>query len=827
MMRQACLAVAALLLTVCAAADSVISLDDLETGAASWGRMARVSAPVHGGKWALQWKVAEAPVADSPRFLADWRDFDELTFWAYLPAPVDFHIPLVFVAPGGYYLVDWKLDWSGWKQQHIRLADAKPAHSPAGWDQITSFGFRAQGYGQGPVPPDLVLVFDDFALHSPKDLPVTSLQEWMARERSARVSALKARGNPYFASVLESLQNLKPQPDLPREVTSGWTFRGLSARLLPVAWAAVAEESPRRGDPTLISHACAVVDFLLSQQKDGSWYYARKWPDRSDPNCDRFALGPLMDAVGYLRQTPEGKAAWSRWEGPLRQLVDFQYEKWWRYKANGYTDNIAWGSSACTYPNQDVFVLVIMALAHQFWGEERYLQAAHGIRDALERALLPDGGMHYIGPETECDVYHTINLLWIGRYYKLTGDEKAREILARTVRYYPLAYSNEARPEYYTDCWWKHYWSDSTPYGPEVVASVTGDGQNKWLADRAMERTGIGADDSAVYAGMFYRPDVTPRPLDDGWLVFDRNIGGPRGRFGDWYFAGVVGGGARDTFVGGMVSRPDRAQPLMGAFLAANIEVGLREGGSRDSSCLYISGPDDQTSVALHGEAAVLGARYIPRRAYINSVFNPQVPVTDWLGTQVWLLTRNGLVGLVELEATREQTVPFLGGELRFGPNEELVAQGDVFRCGALTARVLEHNFATVQCGPARPGYAQTSTTHSAVTLRTAGDSITARPGAPVRYAAVIAPDGAAEISDYRRLQASGVWGFSVQVGGRSHAALFNPGTQDAAVDLPWQAGRALVCAAQGATASVSAAEGTLRVTVPAGMAVLVEPGGP
>jgi hypothetical protein len=824
-MPRVLLVLIALLPCACTVADSVMSLDDLETGAASWGRMTRVSEPVHGGKWALQWKVADAPVTDSPRFLADWRDFDELTFWAYLPAPVDYRIPLVFMAPGGYYLVDWKLDWSGWKQQHIRLADAKPAHTPAGWDQITSFGFRAQGYGQGPVPPDLILVFDDFALHSPKDLPVATLDEWMARERSARMAALKARGNPYFAAVLDSLQSVKAQPDLPKEVTSGWTFRGLGARLLPVAWAAVADESPRKGDATLIAHACAVVDFMLSEQKDGSWYYSRKWLDRSDPNCDRFALGPLMDAVGMLRATPEGKAAWSRWEAPLRQLVDFQYEKWWRYKANGYTDNIAWGSGACIYPNQDVFVLVIMARAHEFWGDERYRQATLGIRDALERALLPDGGMHYIGPETECDVYHTVNLLWIGRYYKLTGDEKAREMLARTVRYYPLSYSNEARPEYYTDCWWKHYWSDSTPYGPEVVAGVTGDGQNKWLADRAIERAGIGTDDSAVYAGMFYRSDVSARPLDDNWLVFDRNIGGPRGRFGDWYFAGVVGGGARDTFVGGMVSRPNRPQPLMGAFLAANVEVGVRTTGSRDSSCLYISGPDDRTSVAMAEDAAVLGARYTPRKAYINSVFAPQVPLTDWQGTQVWLLSRHGLVGLVELEATKEQAVPFLGGELRFGPNEGLAAEGDGFRCGALNARLLEHNFATVQVGPARPGYAQTSTTHAAVTLRTAGDTVTARPGVPVRYATVIAPDGAAAVSDYRRIEGGGVWGFGLRIGSRPYAALYNPGAEPAAVELPWAAESASVHSAQGAVATVPAVAGTLRLTVPAGVAVLVMEG--
>ena len=89
-----------------------------------------------------------------------------------------------------------------------------------------------------------------------------------------------------------------------------------------------------------------MIDYCLAKQKDGSWYYTRKWEQTSDPNADRFALGPLMDAVWFLRQLPEGKEAWKRWDAPLRQLADFQYEKWWRYAEHGYTDNVAWGSSA-------------------------------------------------------------------------------------------------------------------------------------------------------------------------------------------------------------------------------------------------------------------------------------------------------------------------------------------------------------------------------------------------------------------------------------------------------------------------------------------------
>jgi hypothetical protein len=765
-------------------ADSFIVLADFEGAVSPWRSTELVAEPVHGGQRALRWDVAASSNIDSPRLLADWTRFDELRFWAYLPQPVDFKIPLIFASEGGYYITDWQLDWSGWKEHRITLADCGKAHEPAGWDQIGHFGFRGQGYGQPEVPAGLTLVFDDFALHSPDDLPETDLEALLARERREKMNKLKERGNPYYLSVLDSLENARPEPSLPDELTSAWQFAGFASNALATAWAAAWEESPRKGDATLIAHASALIDFCLSQQEDGSWFYSRKW-ESGDPNSDRFALGPLMDAIYWLRQLPQGEEAWKRWEAPLKELVEFQYEHW------GQRSGHAWSGSAFEYPNQDVFHLYEMALAHGFWGDGKYQESAQKTLDGLEAHLLPDGGLNYIGPETESPCYHDLNVLWLARYYNLTGDERARELLVRTTPYYPLTYSNEGRPEYYTDCWWKHYWSDGAACGPEIIAGITGDPQNKWLADRLLERVGPGAQSQAIYAGMFYRDDVEPQPLPDNYVKLDRNISGPRGRFGSWYFAATPGGGARDTFVGAMVCEPDRADPLNGAFLAANIEVALGGEGARDRTHLYISGPDDSTDTLIADDVAAIGARYSPRKPYINSVVGREVPPTPWQATQVWLLTRHGLVGLVEIEATEEQTVPYIGGELRFGPSAPLTYDeaAVLFRCGAITCRLLEGNFATVEMMAARPGYAQKATNHSAVILRTPGDSYTARPGEPLRYAAVVAPEGTAEVGAFERLELDGAWGFSVAIGGEGLRVLFNPSDEAVTVRLPTSGG--------------------------------------
>ncbi|NDK11431.1 MAG: hypothetical protein COZ06_04050 [Armatimonadetes bacterium CG_4_10_14_3_um_filter_66_18] len=771
------------LLPAFAAGDTVLVLDGFEGALGSWGNTQLVEQPVHTGKRALKWSVADRPLLDSPRFVADWSDFDELRFWAYCDRPVDFSIPLVFMSEGGYYLADWKLGWEGWKEQRIKLADCKPAHQPAGWQEISGVGFRAQGYGQGAVPPGMALVLDDFTLHSPKDLPHKSLLDWMAEERRKRMQEMKSRGNPYSLSVLDSLKGLKAQPAIKEQFDSCWEFRSLGERALSAAWAAGSDDSPRKGEQVLADHACAIIDYCLAQQKDGSWFYSRKWPAGGDPNCDRFTLGPLMDAIWWLRRLPDMEARWKKWEAPLHAAVDFQHTYWGCYAQLGFTDNKAWGSGAYSYPNQDVFHLFEMELAHRWWGDAKYKDSAEKTLAGLQAQLLPDGGIRYIGPETECSVYHNLNLVWLARYLNLTGDERVRKLIADTLNYYPLTMSNEGFPESYTDCWWKHYWNDGAPTGPEIVAGVTGDAQHKWLANRLLERVGAGTNYWTIYAGMFYRDDLTEQTLPDNWLKLDRNIGGPRGRFGNWYFAGVTGGGARDTFVGAMISDPLRPQPLNGAFLAANIEVGLGGEGARDRTHLYLSGPDDLTAVKVEGDVAALGARYTLRKPYINGVKDPTVPPTPWQATQVWLFTKDCLVGLVELECTEEQTVPYLQGELRFGPAAPLSCDGEgVYHCGALTMRVLGHNFATIEHGPARPGYAQQSTKHSAVTLRTAGEIFAAKPERAVWYAAVLAPEEGPSVSGFAATGDSAAPGFEVVVDGESLQVAFSPARESVEV---------------------------------------------
>jgi hypothetical protein len=197
---------------------------------------------------------------------------------------------------------------------------------------------------------------------------------------------------------------------------------------------------------------------------------------------------------------------------------------------------------------------------------------------------------------------------------------------------------------------------------------------------------------------------VAARPLPDRYVRFDRDIQGPRGRFGRWSFAGNgrnygVGYQGKDTFVGGMITQPAgrRQVPLNAALQAVTTEVRLNHTENHWDGGRCCSARERLTTT-LGPDFGALAVRYAvsrPQWHYKNDEFLP------WEGTQTWYLSASRLVGLLSLEATADEKRAAVHGRVRLGMKRPLEkADAKTWKYGRLRVAIHEHNYATVEARP-------------------------------------------------------------------------------------------------------------------------------
>jgi hypothetical protein len=194
----------------------------------------------------------------------------------------------------------------------------------------------------------------------------------------------------------------------------------------------------------------------------------------------------------------------------------------------------------------------------------------------------------------------------------------------------------------------------------------------------------------------FYRDDIQPAPAPDEYITYDRNIEGPRGRFGAWSFSGT----ARDyhddprgklTYVGAMALGPNQSPkwPLNAALHSVGAEVRFKQGDSganRWSTHLCLARQERNASTTNRDFAAITTSHRL-------SVYNG--PATNWEVTQQWIFTRHRLIGLVSLAAGSKTEAFSIGGAIQlvsgrggWGVRKEFVQlDANTLKYGAMLVR--------------------------------------------------------------------------------------------------------------------------------------------
>ncbi len=289
----------------------------------------------------------------------------------------------------------------------------------------------------------------------------------------------------------------------------------------------------------------------------------------------------------------------------------------------------------------------------------------YAIDSVMTKTLLGDGGTHYVGYQNESPTYHPPVISTYCRYYAITRSQAALDFLKRTANYIPsvtvpigLSYY-----EYSTSPAWKPYYNAGMQKVEALaVAYLSGDGFNY----------GIGKGQNAGYHAFIYRSGLTAKSLPDNYMFFDKNIQGPRGRYGAW----TITGSGRDvsrpgpeltetafdnmdgmnTLAGAAILNETATSgqyPINAVFHGTAPEVkpskGIETDWNRGNYWACLTGKDGYYRVTRTQSVYGLSARY--------DVSKMRYAETSWDGKQLWVFTPDRVIGLSEIESTASSTV--------------------------------------------------------------------------------------------------------------------------------------------------------------------------
>ena len=445
-----------------------------------------------------------------------------------------------------------------------------------------------------------------------------------------------------------------------------WLFRDMANNMMMLSYCYTLPESGYYKSPDVLKFLTRAIAFLAKASGENDWV-SRK---NGDPNINRFTLVPFAETMQNVgNDLPEDVRTAAN--GRIKAVLNRQYQEY----GKKYT------SLSEIYPNMDVYYLLAMLHGSMLLKDKLFSSEYDRVLHVLETAQYPDGGWPYIKTTNESTHYHEMVAGAVARVYSLTKSPVAMSMLQKSIPYYKLSVGPSGIPEYVTDPFWKHNWTDLAARGPDIVAGMTGDGNNKWIAGRAIPG---GVDVLDVYAAMFWK-DIKAEPMTDNYVVFDRNINGPRGVFSDlnWVCSASYG---CDTLVGCYTR--DTAGELKG-LLAVKAEI------VNPDNMLGMPPSGNKGNTVINADSAVFSSEY--RMGNFRNIWGQALYPYDWTCRQQWSLDRKSITGEILITSAADQKSPPPAVRFIFGKNGEIKKiSAAVFDYGPYRLSVEKSDFSEV-----------------------------------------------------------------------------------------------------------------------------------
>lgn len=505
------------------------------------------------------------------------------------------------------------------------------------------------------------------------------------------VSGIHAQENPYLKELNKWFDS-KQTKNLDNLYPTGGATRGVGDIVIRRAWGLTHPLSEMESSVYYDYHKTRLaeeIDYLLTVAEN----YNGRFTNESNWNVDRFVLRHLIDALNLLDKAGIYQDSISSWKQRLRLPLDFQYENYWYGPGQEQLPGL--NSSAGYYPNSDAIYVLLMGAAGELYGETKYSERAHQFVQRLNDQLFPDGAFPYAFTTCDIPVYHSIVISNLARYWQITGDTLARDVIVNSQGYYPITFGSQFRAEETPYPWWKRQMgTDIGPSTMDIVATLSNCGENKYIAQRFEHNA------SASYVAVdFWTDTIVPVPPMDTTLLYDHNVNGVRGRFGQFSWLGMLGHEyANDAFIGAMLTNESsRGSSLNAEFKFVTPEVILEENNKMlYKRAAFTTGGTASGSVVKGNELGAVATTYQLHKPWKEEPQGVVVNKTSvpWTVHQIWLMTSDNVSGHVILTSELEQNHPEVRNRVRFAPvnSVEKVSDG-LYKSNNLRLNILQHNF--------------------------------------------------------------------------------------------------------------------------------------
>jgi hypothetical protein len=497
--------------------------------------------------------------------------------------------------------------------------------------------------------------------------------------------------NPLATSAVTALNTLRNSTTTYTKNAADFAVT-ISTQGREMAWGLTHPQSPLAGDATLLTGMFRRFQKTFESNLAGVY------------DGDFMVAGPAAEMYLLVRTVYPDLILPSRkvqWESAIKlnaDLIDSQQGAKFRAAVPG-----------TSWVNADVRWMLGLRFAFDVLGTTSYRDTAASALQLVAGSLLPDGGFLYDAKQNDVYTYHGDIITSLARYWQVTGDTLARDLVVKSYWYYPLSVEPNGTPEYSSGAAWKHYWNQVT--GSEaayVVAALANSPENLRVA-RWFTPT------PSLFLATFHRPDLVASASPQNYLTYDRNVMGPRGRFGNFSYVGTASpytgeNRGKRTFVGAMVTDftgSNNAWRLNAALDSAQTRVRYATGPDDNTIGNDVSGPtplvyydaamQERNAYTVDDKFAALSTDYVLSK--YKGVAQP-----NWRGDQQWLFLQDRIVGLATLESLTTQSAYAMVGSLRFvsgraswGTAKSFVqVNSNTWTYGKLTVRIVEQDYGTV-----------------------------------------------------------------------------------------------------------------------------------